>query len=845
MNWIKKNIGLLLSVLLMTVTVAIFGPIELYFANSEEFWFSLKDVVIISVILAVLFAVVLTGVGVLLPGKARDIYSCILFALGLALYIQGNYANIDYGVLDGTAVDWGSYRLYGILDTFGWLVLLAAAIILLFKKRKLFTAIQKYASLFIVAMQVLTLVILLVTSTGATQEKSGSYLSSDGLLDLGKEDNIIIFVLDAFDDTYFQEVLKQEPEKYQETFQDFVYFSNASVAAARTKAALPAIISGEPYPGEISYAEYIEQSFDSDGMYSELRDQNYDVRIYTEPLFVPDGSSDFVANQTTGGYRVTSYPKLSKTYLILTLYKYMPHYLKQYFWLYTGDFNQYKEGNSAAGYQFDDVTFFADLQQEQLQISNAQNAFRLYHLSGSHPPYYYNESVQRVTSDETNVIRQSMGSLQIIDAYMEQMKKLGIYDDATIIIMADHGDANDDYGIKNAAHGILLVKEQGAGRTFSESTAPVSYFDLHSTIFSALGTSNGETFFDIAEDADRVRNFYLYYSKNGSFVVDEYTIHGHINDKDSLTPTGKTIAPVQEIIPYQYGVHLTFGEGGTVAQYILSGVSATDLSSYVWTDGMECSFEFPLETLPEKNLLVTIDVMTPYTAAGPQQVIAYANGTPCHQEVLSTETEMKIIVPGSVISESKKLELKLLLPNAVSPAAIHGEGHDVRTLALALRGLRIEETDLAAEIIDYSGIILNSELLLAQDYTENVALFQTGLSSPESGHTWTDGTHATLIANIGQSVEQGLNCTLQLVSVYNGHQTVKITANGAELFHKELGADDQTISFDIPQNCITDGTIILNFEFPDAASPAQLGTGADRRVLALALKSIRFSETEE
>ena len=58
------------------------------------------------------------------------ILAVVLFVIGLALYIQGNYANIDYGVLDGREIVWGEYLVYAILDSAGWLVLLAGGIIL-------------------------------------------------------------------------------------------------------------------------------------------------------------------------------------------------------------------------------------------------------------------------------------------------------------------------------------------------------------------------------------------------------------------------------------------------------------------------------------------------------------------------------------------------------------------------------------------------------------------------------------------------------------------------------------------------------------------------------------------
>ena len=104
MLWVKKNMGLLLSILLLTITVAFFGPIELYFTNYEEFWFGFPIVFLIAAVLSVTGIIFLTVLGLLLKENMRDLYGAVLFVIGLALYIQGNYANIDYGVLDGREI---------------------------------------------------------------------------------------------------------------------------------------------------------------------------------------------------------------------------------------------------------------------------------------------------------------------------------------------------------------------------------------------------------------------------------------------------------------------------------------------------------------------------------------------------------------------------------------------------------------------------------------------------------------------------------------------------------------------------------------------------------------------
>ena len=95
MFWIKKNMHMLLSILLLIFTITIFGPIELYYTNHEEFWFTYRDTFLISGLLALVCISLLLAVGLLLKGKMRDLYSSLVFAAGAALYIQGNFANMN------------------------------------------------------------------------------------------------------------------------------------------------------------------------------------------------------------------------------------------------------------------------------------------------------------------------------------------------------------------------------------------------------------------------------------------------------------------------------------------------------------------------------------------------------------------------------------------------------------------------------------------------------------------------------------------------------------------------------------------------------------------------------
>ena len=589
----KNNISLILSMALMLMTLTVFGPLELFMTNSSEFWFDFKEMLKISGIMTVVLGVPLFLVGFLLRGKARSLFSALVFILAICLYIQGNFLNIDYGILDGKSVDWNSFVGYAIFDTLFWVVVIVGLLYLWKKFEGIFSKVQVIASAFITAMQILTLLVLLVSSSNLfTAENNGRYLSTDNLFNVGEEENIVLFVLDAFDEAYLEEIIAAEPDKYKKILDGFTHYTNVAAGGATTNSAMPIILSGQHYPGELTYNEYISATFNSDGFYDELKKNGYSTNIYTSHEFVPYSAADLVDNLVTEGYRVNSYTGITKKYGSLTAYKYMPHLMKRFFWIYTGDFEQYKSGGNsgAQAYTTDDAWFYQMLTSAGLSKVSGKT-FTLIHTTGSHPPYNLNEFAQY--EEGVTINEKSRGQLLIVEEYLNQMEDLGVFDSSTVIIMADHGQ-------EILPRGMMLVKKPYA-TGFTENDAPVSHFDLHNTFFELLGKETGESIFDIKEGVERTRLYYPQLIEDGSFYMKEYAIVGNPKDSRNVSETGKVFAPKKESGNYSLGEELTFGADGTANKFAEKGIVSI-ATAHSWTDGNEILFRFQLDKASEKDL---------------------------------------------------------------------------------------------------------------------------------------------------------------------------------------------------------------------------------------------------
>ena len=153
------------------------------------------------------------------------------------------------------------------------------------------------------------------------------------------------------------------------------------------------------------------------------------------------------------------------------------------------------------------------------------------------------------SQEETNSTVQTMGSFQNLFRAFAQMKALGIYEDATIIITGDHGSAvSDRKPIQKATRIGLFYKPSGsAGTPLTWSSAPVSTDNIPATIARAAGlkelTPYGTPLEDVAEDAVVTRVYFKTVVTEGAgreMEVHKYEITGDAASLDNWKETELT-----------------------------------------------------------------------------------------------------------------------------------------------------------------------------------------------------------------------------------------------------------------------------------------------------------------
>jgi len=132
---------------------------------------------------------------------------------------------------------------------------------------------------------------------------------------------------------------------------------------------------------------------------------------------------------------------------------------------------------------------------------------------------------------------------------MEEMKRLGLYDDATIIITADHGDKDANMQV------VYFIKEAGETHDeMDENAAPISHDDFPGTLLSIIGgdySQYGTSIYDWNEGDKRQRtcsvvsrDTLLYpvgssYSDKGTGAHNVWKTYTYTGDGDDLVKIQK------------------------------------------------------------------------------------------------------------------------------------------------------------------------------------------------------------------------------------------------------------------------------------------------------------------
>lgn len=531
---------------LLAFTVCVFAPIHIYLNNTGEFWFRLSQFWWVAVAVGAAAFLLFGLIGLLLRGKLLDLYVTLLFAAAVVLYLQGNFLNISYGELNGEQINWSRYGAYALQNFALTAGLFCIPFVILYFSKKFWRGMVRFVAFLLVAVQLVALVAAGITN--GKPANSEMALGWAGASDYSAEQNLVVIVVDAFDEPYFAQYLSAHPEQ-TEALDGFTYYRNTAGISMTTFFSMTPMLTGRVFDyNPNNYDEYLDLAWDNATLFSKLQEADYDVRMLSpQEIYIGSVRDELFDNYIVGNRGIVDYKKFTRMLYDLVLYTYLPHVFKAGFWIYPDEFNYLQD---KVFYTDDDTEAYRHITQSPVSAQARQKTFRLYHLNAMHEPFTLTAEAGRLPGDaDTTPMEQAEGTFLIVDTLLSQMRDAGVYDNSTIIITADHANSAhvDSTTLDGPVYSpVLLYKPANAAGAFATSDAPASLMDIRATLLAAAGLPHDETegtpLETLTEGQARTRYFYRAVGSPRTFY--EFCIGGEdANDFSNWTPTGKVFSP--------------------------------------------------------------------------------------------------------------------------------------------------------------------------------------------------------------------------------------------------------------------------------------------------------------
>ena len=702
---------------LLCLNLFVFGVVAIFCGNPGEFLVSLGDVMARLVVPGGLTFLAIVAVAWMLPERPWLVFNAIITALAVATYLHGNLLYWDTGVLDGSALDLSRHwrSLFGLVlwVTLGWL------------------AWTQRSWLARHAWKLCVLLILIQGINAATQ--ISALRDDDALYEdypnqlswLSPDANVIHLILDAFQASIFEHLLAENP-KLKKEFEGFTFFRDALTPSDVTYLSVPATLTGIPFNNEITISDYHERTLGGRNLLSVMAEQGFSIDIATPVWWNPekDEFSSYFRVPTPFVGREEIETSTAMLLLDVSIFRQLPHFLKSLWyqdgtWVLSSSLTDHPEQQFQ---HFAHNAFLSDLSRHTVARST-RPTYKFLHLVTPHAPLVTNPdcgfSDKELEYDLESFSSQSFCTLKNVIAYLHRLKKLRLYDSATIIIHGDHGGGvpfpmidrdgkvSDSASLLHNMWGnplpLVLVKPQNAKGPMHVSNRPVSLLDIPATVLDLLEIEpefTGSPMFSTLAPESSIRHYFRSsMHRNDAAARDSFDdfsnfqVSGSVYDRaawseeDFYQASGITGSG-----DYAWGTSLTFGRRGNFKPFQAGGWSPTRSEDISWTDGKEMKLAIPFQSVDgEVRATMNVKPFLVPEKLEQQHVSVYIGDSPITQWTLTEGIfqQLEFDIPRTLLNPAGSTEIRFVMPDAQAPNTLKA-GEDKRRLGLAFLRLRFD-----------------------------------------------------------------------------------------------------------------------------------------------------------
>lgn len=569
----KKRIlpaALISAALPFMIFVAV--PFDIFCHNVNEFQFSANNFIWLCILFFLAFSIINFAILFLVPKTAYRIISGLLVGTLFMCFMQTNFLNGHINSLGGDELGNGVPVVITVFNIIFWLVAEAGfAVLFACVFNKGFTrGLTIFLSLILLLSQLVGFFSLLLKTDNfqgntlySMKEEDAdfvpTFLTTKNLTTISTKNNVFVFCIDRMDGKEFAEpALNNHSEIFSE-LDGFTYFNDATSLYGHTYPSVCYILTQQEYNGELR-KDYLNNAYENNQTLSALNKEGYSVNLYTESYYAYYNAyymPDYIDNLETASLESITFKNNTSPALLalrmseLSLYRCLPYLFKDVAEISTSSVNGEVEYQSE---ELQNPESSTDMKKLYTEISSTpfttteQKMFSFIHLEGCHSVSYDEEWNKASRKDKDDINISIKNSFKIINAYLKKMKELGVYDDATIIITADHGKGSaisdlSPLSVENLSALFVKPSKQSRGENYKSqgltvSNAKVSHTDLWATIFESENLSGYEEknksvfYYDNLSVNDRERKF-VWHTWNltaSNSVQYEYLINGSARD---------------------------------------------------------------------------------------------------------------------------------------------------------------------------------------------------------------------------------------------------------------------------------------------------------------------------
>ena len=565
---LKSRIGLAAIVSgFLSFTLCFAAPAEIVSASAGSLVVRLVDVLPVIVGMFLLVWILLAAVACLFKKRAFAVVVAVVFSVALSCYTQALFMNVGLPQADGGVVHWDDYTTITVLSAAAWIALIALSVVAVIRYPRKAQMGFCLVALALVVVQGAGVASLFVGESGASNVAGRTMMVSEkGLLDVSAKTNVVEFVLDNYDTALLEQAVSEEPEVF-DGFEGFTWFKDSAGSMIPTRYGNVFLLTGVLPREDEPFSAFLANRYARSPYLGDIRKAGYDVGVYSDTLGEQYLSADEAIQHL---YRYTSniapldrdamdVPATAASLLRCALYRDLPWLVKPLAWFYTDEVNRSMFGSGRAAsdktpYLIDDGSLLSRLRTEGLSTNDQDASYRYIHVIGAHDPFSLDRNGEEVGVGNSNPLDQAIGSMKIVETYINELKQLGVYDQTTVIVTTDHGSWWCQEGeIGQPKSPIVLFKPAasvagGRDKPLAVSGSPVSAGDILATVEEVIGAPNsasfGESLVDKVEDGsyyrkgEQTRYFYMTTSDGvHDQKIQKYAINGDARDLCSWSRT--------------------------------------------------------------------------------------------------------------------------------------------------------------------------------------------------------------------------------------------------------------------------------------------------------------------